>query len=78
MSTSEKIKIVGYWNGSINDPEISFNIPTEESDTRKLVVIELQCVEDNSRVSLKNTLEKANREVDKLSRVTQRLRTQFK
>jgi len=54
----EKIKLIGYWNGSTSSPEITFHVPVEDTDTRKLVVIEMIEIEhreqDNLKLSPKN------------------------
>lgn len=57
MSREDSIKLVGYWNGSIDSPDIVFsNNPPENY---KLVVMELQIPEENSSdTSLNKTSKK--------------------
>lgn len=42
----EKFKLVGYWNCNLETPEITFNPPESELDSRKLVIINLEIVPD--------------------------------
>ena len=45
---SKLINLIGYWNGSEKDPEISFYVKESEKDTRKLVHITLELIEESS------------------------------
>lgn len=60
----DRVKLVGYWNGSSTSPEITFNTPTDIEDTRKLVIIYLEPVYQAPKV---------DKEVKGLSKKTKNL-----
>jgi hypothetical protein len=61
----DKVRLVGYWNGSKTNPQISFDIPVKKDDTRKLVVIDLTEIPDNPDNSIKSkSISKVTKELE--------------
>ena len=66
-----EVKLVGYWNGDINNPEITFDIPTKSVDNRKLVVMTLQVIPEDKFGEVKNLL---NNNLNKLGKINKELK----
>lgn len=75
----ESIKLVGYWNKSTSDPEITFKVP-EKGEDKELVIINLTRVpETDSRVDItmsksKAALKKVRKELRNLDIISRRLK----
>ncbi len=63
----EEFKFVGYWNGDVINPEITFSVP-EINSNKKLVLITINIVPDNKEVALKFRLNDLNSKTKKLNR----------
>ena len=66
-----EVKLVGYWNGDTNNPEITFDIPTKSVDNRKLVVMTLQIIPEDKFGEVKSLL---NNNLNKLGKINKELK----
>jgi hypothetical protein len=77
--TLETVKLVGYWNKDLNNPEITFKVP-ETIDDKELVVITLTRVKDDSELvhlnvpKALNNLKKLKKELRNLDIIGRRLK----
>jgi hypothetical protein len=71
---------VGYWNQNEVDPEITFDVPREGGDTRKLVLITIEDIGGNRKElnPINTKCKKLSRGLDKLIKASNRLKTKFR
>lgn len=56
--TNKTTTLIGYWNGSVDDPEITFNVKEDLEDKRRLVYITLDLIEEPSESETKTAFKK--------------------
>ena len=67
----KEVKLVGYWNGDINNPEITFDIPEKSVDNKQLVVMTLQVIPEDKFEDIRGTL---NNNLNKLGKINKELK----
>lgn len=76
---TEDVRLVGYWNKDLKNPEITFTVP-EKSENKELVVITLTRFDDTSDMSHLNmskslaSLKKVKKELRNLTIIGRRLK----
>lgn len=73
----KEYELVGYWNGSVEHPEISFEVP-KDVENKKLVLISLKVLDnseqDRLESNIKKTLKKIKKEFRNVCDISRRIK----
>lgn len=71
MNKNCNITLIGYFNGSKEDPEITFNLPESSDDNRQLMIITMKPVPKSKKI---NNTRKQEQEVKKIRKELRNLK----